>query len=252
MTTFDIENAFTFGSVIGHLSYVLLVLSMMMRTMIKLRIIAISAGLTSLIYGLFILNDPVTVFWEAVFVSVNLVQLFIIMFENRKAAFSDEEAIIVKAMVPGKDLRHARRIMSIGEWNEADPGTVMIEEGEMTTHLFLLVRGAVQIERDNKIIGVCGEGDFLGEISYLNNIGATATAVVANQIRYFSFERNRLSSFLERDAELRQAVEASFNRNLIGKLVKTSHAITKNPADLEPDRPDDIIPDRAKHSSAGD
>lgn len=237
MNVFDIASAFTPGAGIGHLSYMLLVLSMMMRTMIRLRIIAVSAGLTSMAYGLFWLKDPVTVFWELVFVSVNLIQLSIILYENRRAKFSDEEKIVVSAMVPGQDLRHARRILSLGKWEEAEPGRVLIEAGEMVQHLLLLVRGAVSVERDDRIIGVCGEGDFLGEISYLNRVGATATVTVANHVRYIAFERNRLSAFLKRDPELRQAVEASFNRNLVGKLVKTSHAMTQHrPAASGPDR----------------
>ncbi len=235
MGGFDIDNAFTWGAAVGHVSYMLLVLSMMMRTMTKLRIIAVSAGLTSMAYGFFWLNDPVTVFWETVFVSVNLVQLLIITYENRHATFSDEQKVVIESMVPGSDRRNARRILSLGSWHEADPGTVLIEEDQMTTHLILLVRGAVQVERNSKIIGVCGEGDFLGEISYLNDVAATATAVVANHVRYFSFERERLSEFLKRDPELRQRVEASFNRNLVGKLVKTSHAVMAKQSDFEVD-----------------
>ena len=78
------DNLFSVGKLVGHLSYVLLVLSMMMRSMTWLRVIAVSAGLTSGAYGYFWLNDPVTVFWEAVFVLINLVQLLILAFENRK------------------------------------------------------------------------------------------------------------------------------------------------------------------------
>ena len=223
MNGFDISSAFTEGAIFGHVSYVLLVLSMMMRTMSLLRIIAIASGLTSLIYGFFWLHDPVTVFWETVFIAVNLVQILIIAYENRRAKFTDEEQIVIRSMVPGSDRRNARRILSLGSWEEAEPGTVLIEEDQMTTHLILLVRGAVQVERNSKIIGVCGEGDFLGEISYLNNVGATATAIVANHVRYYSFERKRLSEFLKRD--------------LVGKLVKTSHAVMTRQTDFEPDAP---------------
>ncbi|MEM6667236.1 MAG: cyclic nucleotide-binding domain-containing protein, partial [Pseudomonadota bacterium] len=181
---------------------------------------------TSAAYGLFWLQDPVTVMWEIIFVAVNLVQLLIITYENRHAKFSEEEQAVVDAMVPGMDLRHARRVLKLGQWREADPGTVLITEGDIVPHLMLLVRGAVQVERSGRIVGVCGEGDFLGEISYLKGVGATATVMVANHVRYFAIEREELSTFLKKDPELRHAIEASFNRNLVGKLVKTSHAMT--------------------------
>jgi len=225
--TLTFSDAFTFGALIGHISYLLLVISMMMRTMLWLRIIAISAGVTSFAYGFFWLNDPVTVFWEAVFVLTNVVQLLVIVYENRSADFTEEEQIIITTMTKGLDRRHQRRLLRYGQWKEAEPGSVLIEEGQVVPHLLLLTRGAVKVERGGRIIGVCGEGDFLGEISFMNNIGATATVTVANEVRYFAFEREALAGFLNKDPELKHAVEASFNRNLTGKLGRTNQTVTE-------------------------
>ncbi|MCB1483248.1 MAG: cyclic nucleotide-binding domain-containing protein [Rhodobiaceae bacterium] len=219
------ENLFSAGKLVGHLSYVLLVLSMMMRSMTWLRVIAISAGVTSGTYGYFGLNDPVTVFWETVFVLTNLVQLVIIVFENRKRALSEEERIVVNALLPKADMRAVRRILKLGVMREVPPETVLIKQGEMVPELIVMTRGAVQVEKDGRIIGACGEGDFLGEMSFLSGEPATATVMVTNPAHYMSFERSRFRVFLDRNPDIRHTVEASFNRNLMAKLVRTSHAV---------------------------
>ena len=219
------ENLFSAGKLVGHLSYVLLVLSMMMRSMTWLRVIAISAGVTSGTYGYFGLNDPVTVFWETVFVLTNLVQLVIIVFENRKRALSEEERIVVNALLPKADMRAVRRILKLGVMREVPPETVLIKQGEMVPELIVMTRGAVQVEKDGRIIGACGEGDFLGEMSLLSGEPATATVMVTNPAHYMSVERSRFRVFLDRNPDIRHTVQASFNRNLMAKLVRTSHAV---------------------------
>ena len=220
------DDLFSAGPLVGHLSYMLLVLSMMMRSMTWLRIIAVSAGLTSAAYGFFWLRDPVTVFWEVVFVATNLVQLSIIAYENRKRAFTEEEQIIVDAMVPGVDMRYVRRLLKCGTFKEAAAETVLTTQGKMVDELVLITRGTVQVEKDGRIVGACGEGDFIGEISFLSREPATATVLVTNPVHYMAFEADALRAFLDKHPELGRAVEASFNRNLMAKLVRTSHAVT--------------------------
>ncbi|MFN0263254.1 cyclic nucleotide-binding domain-containing protein [Tepidamorphus sp. 3E244] len=224
----DFLNAdlFSVGKLVGHLSYVLLVLSMMMRSMLWLRIIAVSAGLTSGAYGYFWLLDPVTVFWEAVFVTVNLVQLAIIAWENRKRALSEEEQIVVNTLLPSADTRAVRRLLKRGIMREFKPETVIVEQGKVVPELIVITRGTVQIEKDGRIVGVCGEGDLIGEMSYLSGETASATVLVTNPVHAMAFDHRRLKDFLLRNIDIRHAVEASFNRNLLTKLVRTNHAMT--------------------------
>ena len=119
---FLIEQFATPGKLVGHLSYVLLVASMMMRSMKWLRIIAISAGVVSALYGYFFLLDFVTVFWEVVFVSVNLIQLLILEFENRRAKFSEDEQKFIEAVAPQVEKAHAKRLLRLVKHVEFDAG----------------------------------------------------------------------------------------------------------------------------------
>lgn len=217
-----VDFAFSPGRLVGHLSYILLILSMLMRTMTKLRIIAVMAGLVSAVYGYFWLNDPVTVFWETIFVLTNLVQLLILAWENQRASFSEDEQRFVDAAVSGVEKAHAKRLLKAGEWCEAPAGDVLTREGEIAAHLIFIASGAVRIEKSGHIVGVCGHHDFVGEISFLSDKPATATAIVANSVRYLQFEREKLRSVLDKNKDIRHAMELSFNRNLVEKLIKSN------------------------------
>lgn len=219
-----IEQFASPGKLVGHLSYVLLVASMMMRTMKWLRMIAISAGVVSAFYGYFFLHDFVTVFWEIIFVSVNLVQLLLLEFENSRARFSEDEARFVKAAVPGVEKAHARRLLRLARHVEHEAGTVLTTEGQPVDTLTFIVEGAVRVDKGGTMIGVCGHDDFIGEIAFMvgANAKATATAIVTNSVRCLAFDHAALRAMLDKDNHLRHALESSFNRNLVGKLVKSN------------------------------
>ena len=68
-------------NIVGHIAYVLLIGSMMMRSMNWLRALAIMAGTISAIYY-WRLGDQVSFFWESLFTFVNLIQLTILQIEN--------------------------------------------------------------------------------------------------------------------------------------------------------------------------
>ena len=220
--TFLIEQFATPGKLVGHLSYILLVASMMMRTMKWLRVIAITAGVVSALYGYYFLLDFVTVFWEVIFVSVNLIQLLILEFENRRARFSEDEKKFVEAAIPQVEKAHAKRLLRLAKHVEFDAGSILTHEGKPVERLLFLIRGAVRIDKGGAMVGVCGHDDFVGEIGFMLKTNATATSVVTNSARALSFDSEALRNLLSKHSDLRHALESSFNRNLVGKLVKSN------------------------------
>lgn len=212
------------GTAAGHLSYVLLVLSMMMRTMVWLRVIAIAAGSASFAYGWFWLSDTVTVVWEAIFVLTNLIQLAIMAYEQRNRPLNDEERVLVDAVLPGADAAQIRRLLALGKSGTAEPEAILFSQGETPDQLIVLTRGTVQVEQGGKVIGACGEGDFLGEISFQSGSPASADVIVTNTVHFFAFDQQALRHFLGRHADIASALEASLSRNLMAKLVRTTHA----------------------------
>jgi CRP-like cAMP-binding protein len=208
----------------GHISYILLIGSMLMRKMFYLRILAISAGSFSATYYITV-GDPVSLFWEILFTLVNLTQLIILAIENRRGRFTAEEEAFVKAVLPTLERAQTRRLLKLGEWTEIADGKVLIVEDTTPSNLIYLVNGSATVERAGRPIGMVGPGDFLGEMSYLTGSAATATVTSVTPLRYLAFDRKSLRAFLEKNDEVRHALEAGFNRNLIDKLVKTNTGI---------------------------
>lgn len=205
----------------GHISYVLLIVSMLMRTMHWLRAFAISAGVFSAIYYLSI-GDPISFFWESIFTLVNATQLLILLIENRRGRFSAEEQRFIDDVLKGVERSQVRKLMKLGAWTEVADGRSLFTEGEKPTDLVYVVHGNANVIRHGENVGTIGPRDFIGEMSYLSGEPATATVNTTSRLRYLAFEQETLRAYLSKNAEIRHAMEAGFNRNLVWKLAKTS------------------------------
>ncbi|MEM9330104.1 MAG: cyclic nucleotide-binding domain-containing protein [Pseudomonadota bacterium] len=212
-------------NLVGHFAYVLLIVSMMMRSMNWLRFFAILAGSISSVYY-WILSDYVSMFWEALFSLVNVAQLIILQIENRRGKFSEEESMFIKTCLTGIERAHSRRLMKLGAWTEVQEEVTLITQDTCPGHLKFLVSGGAKVLRDGREIGSVKTGDFLGEMSYLTGKTATASVITTEPTRYLAFERKSLRAHLDKNPEVRHALEASFNRNLVEKLAKTSESTT--------------------------
>ncbi|HEY8595435.1 MAG TPA: cyclic nucleotide-binding domain-containing protein [Devosiaceae bacterium] len=219
----EISDAFFLhGRAFVHITYLLLVFSMMMRNISWLRVIAIGSAVASLIYRLFFLFDPVSVAWQSVLILVNLVQLAILWSEHWGGGLSEDELHFIDKVIPNIHRSRARRVFKAGKWKLAGEGERLTTEGVVVPALIFLSSGSVRIDKDGQPVAICGRGDFIGEISFITGEPATADAVAIRPTRYLSFDRVALKRLLDSDSELKNGMEVSFNRNLIDKLVKSN------------------------------
>ena len=224
----SIESAFSAGGLVGHLSYLLLVVSMTMRVMWLLRVLVIASSLTSIVYVGFWLQDPVGVFWETLLVLVNLIQLTITFVENRRSKFTAEEADFVDGSFPGLSLKLKRRLLDAGQWVNAEAAQQLTQEGEAVSRLYYLVQGEVEITSNGKTIGVCKAGSFIGEMTVLTAAPATGTATVTSPARYWAVAAEDLRKLAQRHEEIEQSLQACFQRNLLQKLISSNKLIERS------------------------
>jgi len=207
----------TTDNVIRNVTYALLVLSVMMRDISWLRTFAIASGTTRIIF-----EDPVTAFWEMLLVSVNIGQLALIWWDNRKRNFSPAIQQFLSTFDPPLSNASAAALVRAGLWHEAPTGSMLTSQGEAIGALLYVSSGEVRIEVNGAEVGVCSTGDFLGEMTWQSGKAATATTVASGSVKYFRFERKRLLKLLNRRPELKFALQTSFNKNLVDKLMRSN------------------------------
>ena len=220
--------------IVGHLSYLLAVVAVSMSSMRWLRVFAIASGVAGILYYGLILSDRVSVAWEIIFTLVNVAQLSILLLAGRFRRHSADEQLLIETVLPNLERSQRHRLLKLADWQVREPGDVLMKQDQERPNLTFIASGAASIERDQALVGVCGPGDFLGEMSFLTGRPASATVRVANETRCCTFDVAVLKALLDRNPGMRQALEEGFNRNLVGKLERMNAANSARRSDAPP------------------
>ena len=212
---------------VGNLEYVLLIISMLMTRMLMLRMLAISSGVAGASYSFLWLSDPIGTFWEVLFTAVNIAQIALVTLRNRSTRFNADELAFYKQIVPSLEPYQVRRLMRIGSWLDGAPGTQLIRQGELVSHLFFLKSGRVAVLVDDNPVGCCTAGNLIGEISIRTGKPATATVIAKEAVRYLAIERGALHRLIKGDPEIALAIDIGNRLDLEGKLIEMNRSASR-------------------------
>jgi NTE family protein/lysophospholipid hydrolase len=95
-------------------------------------------------------------------------------------------------------------IRSRFHFHEAETGVHLIEEGRQSAALFILLTGKASVIHRGQPIATLGPGDVCGEISLLDQVGATATVELGTRCFLLSLSRAALAELMASHPPLRQ------------------------------------------------
>lgn len=214
-----LASAFSFGGFVGHLAYLLLVLSMIMRSLFWLRIFVIASALTAILYAGIWLRDPVSLAWESMLVMVNVIQIALEWRNRRRARFSDEERVFLEARFPGLGPHEARRLLDLGSWRELDAGTRLTTQDSRVAQLVYLASGRVDVVVDGRSVATCNPGNFVGEMSLVDSGMASATTTVTEPGRAWCISAEQVERLRTGHDRLMAALELGIAQDLKAKIL---------------------------------
>ncbi|PSL18552.1 Crp/Fnr family transcriptional regulator [Shimia abyssi] len=215
----SLDTSFITDGWAGHLSYLLLVLSMLMRSMLWLRLMVVASALAGIAFDYFWLGNPVGVFWQSLLVAVNLAELAILWRNDRRAVFSVEEDAYRTQLLAGLTPGQARRFLDRGRWEELPEGKILTTEGQTPEFLSYLSSGEVAIHIDGRLVRVVEGGHFIGEMSLVGEDGAVATTILQTPCRVWRIERDKVLRLRETNHATLAVLEAAFARDMRSKLI---------------------------------
>ena len=205
-----------------HIANVLYLFSYSMRDILWLRIISVAAAFSMLPY-FYYLPDPLypPIFWNLVFMALNIYWIARLLFERRPVKLSDDEKQLCQIAFRTLTPREIRKILKLSSWKDATLGECFVSRGEPLERLILIYSGKADVEIKGKKISELHAGQFIGELGYFTDEVAAANVVATEATRYVSWPKDQLKSFLDKDPDLRAAFQIILGSILAKRLKDT-------------------------------
>jgi CRP-like cAMP-binding protein len=202
-----------------HLANVLLLASFLVSDILWLRLLNVLAGGAFIAY--FASATPLAwapIGWNALFLSINLVQIWRLLMERRPVHLSADELALHRLAFRALTPREFVRLLAVGQWCEARPGDRLVEQGVRVERMLVLHAGSTDVVVAGARVAQLRPGQLIGEMGFLTDAATSADVVAAEPTRYFAIPTESLRSLFKKHPELRAAMQAVIGADLVAKL----------------------------------
>lgn len=213
-----LDAAFSNDSAMGHAAYLLLVLSMLMRRMLWLRLLVIASALLAIAYASIILTDPVSTFWETLLVLVNIGQLSLTWWLDRRTQFDPREQALKDLHFPTLAPSLMRKLLRKGHWQSLPSGMVLTQQGVPVTSLWFLHDGQARVTVSGVEVAICGPGSFIGEMTVASAEPAFADVKLDSAAEVWRIDAATLRALAAKQPQIDVALQAAFFRTIRQRL----------------------------------
>jgi hypothetical protein len=202
-----------------HVANVLLLCSYAVRDILWLRVLSvIASGCFMAYFGFGPQVVPAVVGWNAIFATINALQVRRLLLERGPVQLTAPQLQLWKQAFRTLTPREVVKLEALGEWQEVPAGHVLCRSGELLDRLLIITEGNAVIRVDGEAVAQVGAGQFIGEMSYLTRALASADVETTEPTRYLGWRSESLRAFLEKNSELRAALQMVLSSDLAQKL----------------------------------
>jgi hypothetical protein len=202
-----------------HVANVLYLCSYLVKDIFWLRALTVVAGMVLLAF--YVLQPTplwAAIAWNVLFTVINLYQLYLLFLERRPVVLGERDQLLYRLVFRSLTPREFVKLLALGTWEEAPAKARLVETGKALDRIMVIFAGKTSVRAGDKEIALLGEGQFVGEMSFLTGKVPTAEVIALEPTRYVAWKARELSRFLESNPALRAAIQMVIGTDLVGKL----------------------------------
>lgn len=203
-----------------HLANLLLLGCYLVRDILLLRVAAIVASACFIAY--FLMLEPIQVeaaAWNVVYVVVNAVQIGLIVRERAMGRLNARETSLRERVFPWMAPHKFARLVRSARVDRttAERGAI-VEQGASVPSLWLVEDGELEVIVDGARVATCVEGDFIGELAFVDSAPASATVKPVGACTLVTWDARALRALLDAEPEIERGVRAALGAGMSKKL----------------------------------
>lgn len=176
---------------------VLFIIAYCFTNLLALRVLCLCGQVIYVIAGLIVGYDTEgylsIIIFNAISAIINGVQIFNILKEKYEIFLPEETRVIHSKTFSHMSNSEFMKIYNLAKHETYLKGEKIISEDAHINTLMLLISGEIQIRRQEKVLGWYSFGNFVGEMSFISNANAVASAYVStDEIECLKWDRDVL------------------------------------------------------------
>ena len=191
------------------------------RDVLWLRLFGVTAMITIMPYYIWGTEQPQVncICWNLLFLAINLFWIVVIFRQRQPPKMTVQEQRLYDLVFQRScTAREMLSLLSVAEQETVQRGVNLIAKGSDSSDLFLIEEGFAEVVTNGTEIIRLGNGDFVGEISFLTGRTPIADVVADSQIKFYRWSKSDLEQLYETRIELRAAMNEVIARDLTRKL----------------------------------
>lgn len=191
----------------------------LLTNMLWLRILLVLASVVYIISGIS-LGITSMVGWNSAYLAINLFYVVKIILEKSTITLPEETRDIYRQFFSSMSTREFKKIITVNPFVTVVKDEVLIAQNEVTDRLFIVLKGKVNIEQSGVIIDAVESGDLIGEMSFMSNQPASASAVAIETVQYAYWSHKDMGKINQKNCEIYNKFISIIGQDLIRKLNK--------------------------------
>jgi len=188
----------------------------LLRSILWLRIFLVFAAITYIVSGIS-LGISSMIGWNAAYLVINLFHITLLLLDKITITLPGETKKIYHKYFSTLSTREFKKlIMSNGFCIFQDKN--IIDESEVPDRLFIVLRGKVNIVKNDLTIATLKAGDFIGEMSFLSKERATANAYAEDFVQCAYWTHDDLEKLKLKNLSAYEKFIAIIGCDLVRKL----------------------------------
>lgn len=206
----------------------ILVVAMAMGSLRNIRLLMLFAGIAGTLH--FALQDGLgwTTALTSLLTVVALAQV-VLQHQRAKRGFTSvDEQRLIEDVLQVNEPADQQHLLDLLEWRELEPGDTLVRQGQAEPPLVYIASGHAKVDHDEREVGTCGPGEFVGEMSVVAGECASATVTSTETMRVALIDRDGLLVLTRGVPEIGRAFDRALNRGLSAKVRRMNDALAGN------------------------
>ncbi len=210
--------------IIMNIAYLCTLIGLAVRNILILRILMISAQIL-LIYTGNKQGNPIVVFWNCVFLVINLYRIILLLLERRDVKIPAELEDIYNSNFLHMTHREFLKFWKMGQDKSIESGYVL-RKNVKAEAVFIVIDGKAYVQSGINTVAILGRGDFIGEMSFLSGKPTSADVISDMPIRLKFWTSRDLSKLKVSNNAFWIKIQQSLGNDLVGKVHKSNAQVS--------------------------